>query len=271
MKVAIYPAEISKQTLDKNSVPYTGAAQTITISSVKAGDLVLGANDYTVTLNEVAVTGDIQATAVGEYTVAVTGQGNFTGTESATFSIVNRTLADNEVTFYNNWATYYSADGDVMLPEGIGAFIVLESGIGENTVTVTPINYVPENVAVLLSNDDKVVTQTDNTSAAGNMLRHADENVDADDFEGLIYGLHNGTFMRVTGTIPARKNYLVAWEAQAPQLTIVFDGETTGINDVRSKMAETGAEFYDMQGRKVQKPSKKGLYISTGHKVVINK
>jgi hypothetical protein len=269
MKVAIYPATITELTINPTSMAYTGAAQTVTITSVKAGDLVLTANDYTVTLNDVALTGNIQATAVGEYTVTVTGQGNFTGTESATFSIVNRTLADNEVTFYNNWATYYSAVGDVMLPEGIGAFIVLESGIGENTVTVTPINYVPENVAVLLSNDDKVVTQTDNTSAAGNMLRHADEDVDADAFEGLIYGLHNGKLMRVTGTIPAGKNYLVAWEAQAPQLTIVFEGETTGVNDVRSKTAETGADFYDMQGRKVQKPSKKGLYISNGRKVVV--
>ena len=271
----VNPATITEVTLNKTSVPYTGAAQTITISSVKAGEFVLGANDYTVIyekINSDETTTQIAQSdvkAVGSYNVVVTGQGNFTGTESATFSIVNRTLADNEVTFYNNWATYYSAVGDVMLPEGIGAFIVLESGIGENTVTVTPINYVPEKVAVLLSNDDKVVTQTDNTSAAGNMLRHADEDVDADDFEGLIYGLHNGTFMRVTGIIPADRNYLVAWEAQAPQLTIVFDGEMTGINDVRSKTAETGADFYDMQGRKVQKPSKKGLYISNGHKVVV--
>jgi hypothetical protein len=82
--------------------------------------------------------------------------------------------------------------------------------------------------------------------------------------------------MRVTGTIPEGKNYLlvpdeVGMGPQAPQLTIVFEGETTGIDEVRSKMEDVRGDVYDLMGRKVQKPSKKGLYIQKGHKVVINK
>ena len=281
MKVAIYPAEISELKLDKTSVPYTGAAQTITISSVKAGDLVLGANDYTVTLNEVAVTGDIQATAVGEYTVAVTGQGNFTGTESATFSIVNRTLADNEVTFYNNWATYYSAVGDVMLPtdKNIGAFVA--TGIGDGVVSVSQISYIPEKVAVLLNNaTTTTTTNVYGTDVKGNYLQHATVNTVVDAEEGDYYGLYNGAFMRITdkSTIPADKNYLLIPNAVnvntgAPKLNIVFDNEAnmTGIDEVRNKMEDVRGDVYDLMGRKVQKPSKKGLYISKGHKVVINK
>ena len=277
MKVAIYPAEISELTLDKTSVPYTGAAQTITISSVKAGDLVLGADDYTVTLNEVAVTGDIQATAVGEYTVAVTGQGNFTGTESATFSIVNRTLADNEVTFYNNWATYYSAVGDVMLPtdKNIGAFVA--TGIGDGVVSVTQISYIPEDVPVFLNNaTENVSTVVFDKDKDTNLLEHTDKTINANTVDAVYYGLHNGKMMRVSGTIPAGKNYIkiltaVTNQPHAPELSFVFEGEATGVNDVRSKKADVSGDFYDMQGRKVQKPSKKGLYISNGHKVVINK
>lgn len=266
----IDPATITEVTLDKTSMPYSGAAQTVAISSVKAGDLVLGADDYTVTLNEVAVTGDIQATAVGEYTVAVTGQGNFTGTVSATFSIVNRTLADNEVTFHNNWATFYSADGDVMLPEGknIGAYVA--TGIGDGVVNVSQISSIPEKVPVFLNNaTETVATKAFDPTKDTNMLRHADNAVDADDFEGLIYGLHNGKMMRVTGTIPAGKNYLVAWEAQAPELSFVFEGDVTGVNTLNGERGTLNGDVYDLQGRKMQKLSKKGLYISNGRKVVV--
>jgi uncharacterized protein YjiK len=61
--VKIEAATITEVTLDVTSLSYNGADQTVTITSVEAGDLVLGANDYTVTLDGVAVTGNITATA----------------------------------------------------------------------------------------------------------------------------------------------------------------------------------------------------------------
>lgn len=274
IKVAIYPAEITEVTIDKTVMEYTGEAQTVTITSVKAGNLVLGTNDYTVKLNDVTVTGNITAKDVNEYTVAVTGQGNFTGTGTADFSIVNHTLADNEVEFYNQWATYYSADGDVMLPSSktIGAYVA--TSVGDGVVTVSQISYIPEGVAVLLNNaTETVATEAFDVKEGVNLMKHATTDVDTDTDEALFYGLHNGTMMRVSGTIPAGKNYLylpLAMNTQnAPQLTIVIDGEATGVNDVRSKKADVSGDVYDMQGRKVQKPSKKGLYISNGQKVVV--
>ena len=275
IKVAFVPASISEVTIDKTSMEYTGEAQTVTITSVKAGNLVLGTNDYTVKLNDVTVTGNITAKDVNEYTVAVTGQGNFTGTGTADFSIVNHTLADNEVEFYNQWATYYSADGDVMLPSSktIGAYVA--TSVGDGVVTVSQISYIPEGVAVLLNNATETVsTEAFDVKEGVNLMKHATTDVDTDTDEALFYGLYNGTFMRVTGTIPAGKNYLrvpnaVVPSGYAPQLTIVIDGEATGVNDVRSKMEDVRGDIYDLQGRKVQKPSKKGLYINNGHKVVV--
>ena len=273
--VQIDAATITEVTLDATSLSYTSADQTVTITSVEAGDLVLGANDYTVTLDGVAVTGNITAKYVGEYVVAVTGKGNFKGTESATFSIVNRTLADNEVTFHNNWATFFSEDGDVMLPSGTGAYVAI--GVGDGVVTVSQIKYIPEGVPVLLNNDtENAGTEEFDVELGVNLLEHAYENIDVSEIYGTVYGLHNGTMMRVTGTIPQGKNYLlvedeVGMGPQAPQLTIVFEGETTGIDEVRSKMEDVRGDVYDLMGRKVQKPSKKGLYIQKGHKVVINK
>ena len=258
-------------TLDTESLTYTGTAQTVTITSVKAG--TLDADDYTVTLNDVAVTGDIQATDVGEYTVEVTGIGNFTGTASTTFTIVSRTLAVEDVTFNDHWSTFYSADGAYELPEGIGAYVA--TGAGENSVTVTQIRNIPEKVAVLL-NDETTTTSTAvfGTDVKANLLVHATSDKTVTAAEGDFYGLHNGRMKRVTGTIPAGKNYLLipaagAVNTGAPQLTIVIDGETTSIGDVRSKKDDVRGDVYDLQGRKVQKLSKKGLYLNNGRKVVV--
>ena len=271
IKVAFLPAEITSMTLDTESLTYTGAAQTVTIT-VMADNLELGDDDFTVTLNGEAVTGDIQATTVGKYTVVVTGIGNFMGSKTATFNIVNRTLADNEVTFNNNWATFYSNDGVVMLPSGIGAYVA--KSVDDKVVTVSQISYIPEKIPVLLNNE--TTTTTENTSVTDNLLVHASTDIPVSQLTGDIYGLYNGTFMRVTGTITAGKNFLQYPAATivnpgAPQLTIVIDGETTGVNDVRSKKEDVRGDIYDLQGRKVKKPSKRGLYIQKGHKVVVNK
>ena len=57
----------------------------------------------------------------------------------------------------------------------------------------------------------------------------------------------------------------------APTLSFDFNGGTTGVNDVRSQMADVRSEIYDLQGRKVAQPAQpaKGLYIVNGKKVVI--
>ena len=270
--VQIVPAEITSMTLDTESLTYTGAAQTVTIT-VMADNLELGDDDYTVMLNGEAVTDEIQATTVGEYTVEVTGKGNFTGTASAKFTIVSRTLAVEDVTFNDHWSTFYSADEALELPEGIGAYVA--TGAGENSVTVTQIRNIPEKVAVLLNNETTTTsTAVFGTDVKANLLVHATSDKTVTAAEGDFYGLHNGRMKRVTGTIPAGKNYLLipaagAVNTGAPQLTIVIDGETTSIGATLVNSEEVNSDVYDLQGRKVQKLSKKGLYLNNGRKVVV--
>ena len=176
--------------------------------------------------------------------------------------------------FHNHWMTYYhNENGNVGLPENqnIGAYVA--TSISGNEIVVTQIKSIPRGEPVLLNNE--TTTTTDNVfgqDVQGNLLKHATEAVQLDE-ECDYYGLYNGAFERVK-TIPAGKNYLMVSNAvvpggHAPKLTIVFDNEATGVNDVRSKMEDVRGDIYDLQGRKVQKPSKKGLYINKGHKVVV--
>ena len=61
----------------------------------------------------------------------------------------------------------------------------------------------------------------------------------------------------------------------APRFVPIKDmtnGDTTGIEDVRGLMSDGRSEgaWYDLNGRKLQqKPTRKGVYLNNGHKVVI--
>ena len=88
------------------------------------------------------------------------------------------------------------------------------------------------------------------------------------------FGLSGGSFVKINdGTLPANKAYLPVLTANIPnnarEFTIIFDDmQTTGVNDVRSKMADVRGDFFDLQGRKVTNPTK-GLYIVNGKKVIV--
>ena len=49
----------------------------------------------------------------------------------------------------------------------------------------------------------------------------------------------------------------------------IGDG-STGIRDLRIENEGLREEWYDMQGRRIDKPTQPGLYIKNGKKVVIN-
>ena len=267
MKVAIDTADIAKATIEEIAdSTYTGKAikpnPTVTFGQTP---IELTANtDYTV-----AYTNNVN---VGKATFTITGKGNFKGTQSTYFNIVNKTL---NITFAENqtWASFYNTTEDFNLPNNMMAYIVTE--IGQNSVTVAPINYVPKNVAVLLENNT-TTTGVTNTSSAGNLLQGAGANGFAVTDNATVYALYNNKMMRVASetTIPAGKCYLVVGvvNAGAPQLNIVFEneGNTTGINASLVNSEEVKGDLYDLQGRKVVYPKKKGLYIQKGRKVVVN-
>ena len=181
-------------------------------------------------------------------------------------------LALTDDDFHNHWATYYNNNGNVALPENKNIGVYIASGISGQSVTVTQIKSIPRGVPVFLNNE--TTSTTDNTSTTGNMLQHANEDIAVSEGNVIYYGLYNGMMKRVHGTISAGKNYLpisVATQpAGAPELTIVIDGETTGISEIERMRNVDNENVYDLQGRKVQKPSKEGIYIQNGRKVVIN-
>jgi len=85
---------------------------------------------------------------------------------------------------------------------------------------------------------------------------------------GTVYILINNMFRRASsGTIPANRAYLVVSGAAAARLNIVHGGNDTGIHELRIENEELRDEWYDLQGRRIEKPMKNGLYIRNGKKV----
>lgn len=124
-------------------------------------------------------------------------------------------------------------------------------------------------------------------------LAAAVKNVSGGDTEyrDLLDGLFKGTFVKTT--IPADGLFICdnsfwystgktnikafrAWleldavlnkEIELSRISFSFDDTTNGISTNKGNTPENG-NYYDLSERKVSKPSKKGLYIKNGKKVV---
>ena len=81
----------------------------------------------------------------------------------------------------------------------------------------------------------------------------------------------NVGFYKVDGStnkVAANRAYLTADGAGVRALTIDFSGEETGVNAIDNGQLTMGNAVYDLQGRRVSRPTK-GLYIMNGKKVVL--
>ena len=254
-------AAITSMTLSATQLVYTGGERTVNVDEVKAGNLILAATDYSVSGNK--------GTAAGTYTVEVKAldTSNFQGTLTEDFTIVNRTLTMNEIDFAQGqtYASYFCNTEDLDLPAGVVAYVV--TGVSGNSVTTQAVSYIPKNTAVLLEQNNNAVTTNDNITV--NKLVGTTAATDISTITGgEVYVLYNGMFVNsIQGTIPANRCYLKLDQNAGARLYINHDGEDTGIDNI---LIDETEQWYDLRGRKLQgRPTKKGLYLRNGVKVVV--
>ncbi len=212
--------------------------------------------------------------------------------ENRTYSVITDSIGFrmnviSPITFAPNklWATYYSSV-KLNVPEGMTAYPV--SSVNETTGVVTVpeqgLSYIPANTGVLLNraeagatNSYVPTTYTGQTTNITSILQGTSEATSVGGIlEGYtdgstVYVLYNDAFVKTTsGTIPANRGFLVFGdELNAPRLTIEIEGEATGINTVQGSEVMDN-DYYDLSGRKLSgKPTKSGLYIKNGTKVLV--
>ena len=140
INVAIYKAALTNVLLEASTLTYNQQEQSPTITSVKAGELVVPATDYIVSGS---------ATNVGTYTMTVKAKesaDNFTGTATAQYSIVaadanlfNITLGTSEFTFNGTELkpTVTVKDGSAVLVENTDYTLAFTNNVNVGTATVT--------------------------------------------------------------------------------------------------------------------------------------
>jgi len=153
------------------------------------------------------------------------------------------------------------------------AYIVTDNDASDGYVTLTKVDKVPAGTGLVLvktsgtSFDVPVFDGTGADDVTGNLMAGSATATTAV-AANAGYILKDGAFHPSSGgDLPAGKAYLNV-AASAPVLLLNFDGDVTGVNEVRGKMEDVRGGMYDLQGRKVAQPSK-GLYIVNGKKYVV--
>ena len=102
----ISQADLTSVTVKNSPLTYNGKQQTVLVDKVMAGSLTVPATDYEVVSGQ-------KGTNVGEYTIQVSGKGNFKGTATAKWNIVRASITGAVVTLS---PTEYTYDGTEKKP-----------------------------------------------------------------------------------------------------------------------------------------------------------
>ena len=226
------------------------------------------------------------------YTMTEDGTFDFYPSGSSMVRVSKITIITPSITLgTTGYATYGNLTGATLaLPAGLKAYVVNEgSSSNKDVATLEEVSNVPAGTGVILkgtAGETYTLSTTADaaaTFASNNLVAVTSDMTLAEETENgytnFILGADgsDAKFYRTsgTGTLKAGKAYLhyktkyVTTGSEAPSLSIEFaNGGTTGVNDVRSKMADVRSDVYDLQGRRVAQPTK-GLYIVNGKKVVI--
>lgn len=190
--------------------------------------------------------------------------------------IVNQQMAD-PFGANQNYKTYYlDEEYSMKKPDGMKVYVI--TGVSGNSVTTSTLDYIPSKKPVLLEKEAAATNGYYNAETytgaevdlSGNLLKYTGTNTSVNT-TGKEYILYKNEFVKATGEISAGSCYLDLSGTNLPArgvLGIGNDGSTAieGI-DVEATEDET---WYDLQGRRIQKPTKAGIYIVNGKKMIIN-
>jgi hypothetical protein len=147
-------------------------------------------------------------------------------------------------------------------------------------VTTTPAANTPYLVAVTGSAN---ITESCTGEDVASMVISS-KSVDGYTFKGTFTGMTNaeaqGRYILQAGNqwgkvvsgivyIPPFRAYIEGPASGARMLTGRFDDDATGLQYIRTTDADGTEQWYDLNGRRISKPTQKGMYIHNGRKDVM--
>jgi hypothetical protein len=266
-----YPSDQDAITITKENV--AGMAISYTWDDI-TGDNAATWKNYT---DEGVVFQEGTLSARVGYTPAAGGGIIYSDTVSVAYTYNYSMSLDDIFASGQTFGTYCNTQPTTFkILDGVKAYIV--TGVSDNKVTLAETKVLPPNTAILLERGENVTaftytaaTDADGTLPSGNLLKYATDDVSTSG--KTYYVLYKDEFLKATGTIPAGKCYLDLSGIGAARAVYGIshnEGDDTGISNV--VFYDNGVEkWYDLQGRRIEKPTKAGLYIKNGNKVVIER
>ena len=126
-------------------------------------------------------------------------------------------------------------------------------------------------VSIIVSSEDADNVDYDSEHFKGTLVDKTFTDEDMEEYDHYVLnGGSSFVWVKDAGVLSAGKCWvqLEKSPANVRALSIVFEGETTGISNVKTAADTKDAVIYDLQGRRVMQPTK-GLFIVNGKKVVI--
>ena len=251
-----------------------GATDTLTVTT-----------DYTVTLQkkdgENWVAGDANDLAEGTYRFKVTGAGLYDG---EIYTNEFRLFQGYEVEVgAESFATFYK-DEKLTVEESstTGELYTISSVSADEAVLSAQIGVAPANTPLLVYNsgsEKKTILliptddQADNVTAYGGFKGTlVASTIPASTNDQTNYALNGKQFVWVKNalSIAANKCWLeVTNAAGVKAITLVDEDDATGINAIDNGQLTIDNDWYDLNGRKLQTPKQRGIYINNGKKVVV--
>lgn len=244
-----------------------------------------GYNYISISEGNNTITGIAYGTAV--VTSSTEGVNTFTfgsGNELSIQVTVQDIIGESTFASGQNYATFYNTDQAYNVPEGLKAYIIKNVDEEKGEIVTEETSVLPPNTPLLLyrtstsGSANYVFTKASGVEPANTVLLYTTTEKTAEEASKL-YVLYNGQFVKVTaGTkILANHCYLnLATTAGTRGFYNIGGGEgSTGIYAApifEEDATETGNSkgWHDLQGRKLQsKPTKAGLYIFNGKKIVL--
>ncbi len=188
----------------------------------------------------------------------------------------------------NSFVTYYKDEAVTLDESSADAALYTISSVGETEAVLSEeIDVAPANTPLLIYNSsdekktvlliplasDPEVTLTVAEEFQGTLVdkTFSEEDMAVADFY-VLSDAQSFVWVKDAGTIAANKCWLAipmrVASANVRSISIVFDEGVTGIGGVESGKLKAES-WYDLQGRKVKNPTKKGVYIKGGKKVFV--
>ncbi len=228
--------------------------------------------------------GIVEAKAIGKTTISVIVDGKY----SATCEVEVKARDIDVVISADGYATFYDSEQAFTMPSGISAQLV--TGVSNSKITYQKLSgsVIPKNVPVMLINNSRragtyTLTASDSkeayngtnllkgsdvpTTTAGNgyhyKLSYGPNGTRWNDVFGWYWGATDGGSFQIDG----HKAWLVVPKTSSGGTRgYTIEGDATGIDVISS---DNEGVYHDLQGRRISKPVKKGIYIRNG-KIVIN-